>query len=105
MEDSLYAFLVAHLPGCGITRQYGHDRLRADIVIEDVVAIELKHGLASTSEFHRLVGQVESYARWGVKLVVVLTGRADPDMVHRVGDHVAQRFSSLDARLVLKVVK
>jgi len=76
--------------------------LRADIVIEDAVAVELNHGLTSTSECNRFVGQLEGYAEWGIRLVVVLAGPTDADIVARVRNHLSKRFSSLDARLVIK---
>ena len=94
MEDSLYAFLQARLPGFRITRQYAHDRLKADIVIEEVVAIELKYNLTSASEYKRLIGQLEGYAQWGIRLVLVLVGSTDPDISRRVAEHLQRRFDS-----------
>ncbi len=101
MEDSLYQFLQARLPGFRITRQYAHDRLKADIVIEEAVAIELKCDLASTSEYQRLIGQLEGYAQWGIRLVLVLAGSTDPDISHRVAEHLERRFGSLRAKLIV----
>lgn len=95
LQDSLYEYLQRRLPGYRITREYAHDRLKADIVIEEAVAIELKHDLAHKSEFQRLIGQLEDYAQWGIPLVVVLVGRTNPDFAHRVSEHLEQRFNSL----------
>ena len=104
MEDSLYGFLQVRLPGFRITRQYAHDRLKADIVIEEVVAIELKYNLTSASEYNRLIGQLEGYAQWGISLVLVLVGSSDPDISRRVGEHLHRRFDSTfpKAKLVFR---
>jgi hypothetical protein len=83
------------LPSFRITRQYGHGRLRADIVIEEKVASELKYALATKPEYQRLIGQLEDYARWDILLIVVLAGPSDSDLVRQVSDHLERRFNAL----------
>jgi hypothetical protein len=104
LEDSLFQFLQTRLPGFRITRQYAHDRLKADIVIEQAVAIELKYDLAHKSEYQRLIGQLEDYAQWNIPLVLILAGRTDPDIEHRVREHLERRFDSPypRARLIMR---
>ena len=101
-EQSLYEFLCSKLAGFRIRRQYPHDRIRADIVIEDIVAIELKWNLQSTEEFQRFIGQLEGYSRWGVGLVVVFLGSCDPDLVARVKDRVGSDWDDSDAEVLIK---
>ncbi len=106
-ERSLCDFLRARLPGLRITPQYGHDRFAADIFVADKVAIELKRNLNSTAEYQRLVGQIENYAEWRVRLVVVLVGTTDPDLADRIEDHLNRRFNTFydEAKLVTKRVE
>ncbi len=84
IEDSLYNFLVKKLEGLTIRRQFRYDRITADLLIEDVVAIEIKLNLTKTREFQHLIGQIETYAEWDKDLVVVLVGEVDPDIKDRI---------------------
>lgn len=102
LEAALHEFLTAELPHCRVTRQYGHDRIRADIVIEGVVAIELKFALSTGGDYQRLIGQIEEYARWGIRFVVVLVKSVDQDFARRVREHVERRFNSLQSRVLTK---
>jgi len=58
-EKSLYEFLHKEMPDHQITKQSGRGRVRADLVIADRVAIELKHNLDTTAKYQRLIGQIE----------------------------------------------
>lgn len=100
-QESLSVFLQRQLPRFTIVRQYGHDRLRADIVIEGKVAIELKFGLNSTSNFQRLIGQIEEYEDWGIRLLIVLIGNADQDLVHRLEKRIERPIYD-EIRLIRK---
>src|ERR1051326_1179333 len=103
LEDSLYAYLLDQLPGFTITRQYGLDRGRVDIVIERPVAIELKYRLNDTGDYHRLIGQLEELARSPLYAVIVLAGETDPDISRRVLEHIEDRFDlGSRGKLVLK---
>jgi len=84
IEESLYDYLVSKLEGLSLRRQFRYDRITADLLIEDVVAIEIKLNLTGTKEFQRLIGQIETYAKWDKDLVVVLVGEVDPDIRDRI---------------------
>lgn len=73
-ERDLHRHLVAELPGLRVDRQFPHGRVRADLLVDGRVALELKVGLCSNAEYNRLVAQLDGYRRWGVALVVVLVG-------------------------------
>jgi hypothetical protein len=88
IEESLYGHLVRNLEGLSIRRQFRYDRITADILIEDEVAIEIKLNLTGTREFHRLIGQIETYAKWGKDLVIVLVGEVDLDIKDRIEDRL-----------------
>jgi hypothetical protein len=95
-EASLKRFLQRELPGTKIERQYwlqGSDGRRVgklDLVVDDVLAIEMKRLLRS-SEADRAVGQVWKYAEaWtqGPVLLLLCETRADfaqAAFVNRVG--------------------
>jgi hypothetical protein len=83
-ENSLFAYLHAVLPSTQVTKQYGVGRTKADIVVNKSVAIEMKHNLDSTAEFQRLVGQLMDYEDWKGRIIVLLTGENDPELVKRV---------------------
>lgn len=104
-ETSLYEFLLAELPGFQITRQYSQDRFRVDIAIERRVAVELKHNLATTAEYQRLVGQLVEYAAWPMSLVLVLTGTSDRDIAHRLKRDIQRHIDSWGGRSGRLVVK
>jgi len=102
IEESLHAHLTKHLRGLDIRRQFPHDRVRADILINEEVAIEIKLDLVTAAEFHRLIGQLDCYARWGVRMVVLLVGQVDPDLKARVEERLLKDWSDEDeARVVL----
>lgn len=80
-ELSLYDFLVPHLEGFSIIRQFGIGRTRADLVIERSLAIELKHDLDTKGQLQRLIGQLTEYEHWRGRLIILLTGRQDHDLL------------------------
>lgn len=88
VQDELNAHLQERLSGLIIRTQFPHDRIKADFLIEDSLAIEVKLNLTHTREFQRLIGQLETYARWGKDLVVLIVGDADPDMKERILDRL-----------------
>lgn len=89
-EKSLYDFLQQRLDGIQITRQYARGRVRADIAIGDKVIVEIKNNLDSTSKYHRLVGQLNEYKDWNEKIIVVLCGRTDPNLLHQLRKHIEE---------------
>lgn len=80
-ETSLTEFLRQELPeGIKITPQYSQGRFRADIMIDDRLIVEIKYNLDTTDKYHRLVGQIITYKDWTGKVILILTGQADPDL-------------------------
>lgn len=106
-EDSFYNFLLENIPDFTITRQYALGRTKADIVVEDGFIIELKHNLTGTNEYHRVIGQITEYKKWGWPLLVVLTGTTDPDLQKRLERHLDSEWPSIDpddAKVVIKKI-
>lgn len=79
-ERSLYIFLHERFTELQVTKQFASGRIRADIAVEDKIIIELKNNLDTTSKYHRLVGQLESYKNWNGSVFVVLCGRTDRNL-------------------------
>jgi len=101
IEESLYTHLAKHLKGHDIRRQFPHDRVRADILIDQEVAIEIKLNLTTTAEFQRLIGQLECYADWGVRIMVLLVGQVDATLKRRVEKRLRKDWGDEDeARVV-----
>ncbi|HJP17570.1 MAG TPA: hypothetical protein QF468_02825 [Nitrospinota bacterium] len=101
IEESLYAHLTNHMKGHDIRRQFPHDRVRADILINEKVAIEIKLNLTSTAEFQRLIGQLETYARWGVQMIVLIVGQIDMNLKTRLEERLLADWDDEEsARLV-----
>jgi len=79
-ENNLCAFLRRELPDFRVTPQYAQGRFRADLQVGENMVIEIKHNLNTTAKYQRLVGQVTSYGEWKGKVVLLLMGKADPDL-------------------------
>jgi hypothetical protein len=101
IEESLHAHLAKHLKRHDVRRQFRHDRVTADILINEKLAIEIKINLTKTAEFQRLIGQLDCYADWGVQIIVLLVGEVDPDLKRRVEDRLQKDWGDeYQARLV-----
>ena len=83
-EESLASFLSARFDYLEIRRQFPFGRIRADIVVEQTVAIELKFHLNLTTEFQRLIGQLDTYSEWGLRLIVLVVGDIQDDFKRRI---------------------
>lgn len=83
-ERSLCAHLKRNLPNIKIVSQYAVGRARADLVIGEAVIVEIKTDLQSTSECNRLIGQLNGYADWDGRVIVLLTGKTDNDLLELV---------------------
>ena len=79
-EKSLYDYLHKELGDVQITRQYARGRVRADLAAADKVIIELKTNLDTTSKLQRLIGQLNGYESWEGRVVILLTGKTDPNL-------------------------
>ena len=95
-EKSLYSYLEKELEDIQITRQYAKGRIRADIVVDDVVIIELKNNFDSTAKYQRLVGQLSEYKEWDGNIVVLLTGKTDSNLKRQLTQHVKEYDDLLD---------
>jgi hypothetical protein len=96
-ERSLVRFLKKRLPGVEARTQQPFEaddgsRGRIDVVVDDVLAIELKRGLRASAEADRAVGQIFKYAAsWKNGPVVLLLCEAtwdfaDQPMVRRLAE-------------------
>jgi hypothetical protein len=85
-QNSLSNYLRDNLNGPRVTKEYKIERTAIDIVVGDKVAIEIKVGFNRTTEFHRLKGQLEDYAREFSRIVIVLCGELDDDLVDKLED-------------------
>ena len=87
-EKSLYEFLHNKLEDIQVTKQYAKKRIRADIVVGDQVIIELKHNLDTTAKYQRLLGQISEYSEWKGAIIVLLTGKTDPNLKKELMRHI-----------------
>ncbi len=87
-ELSLYNFLHERFSEIQVTKQFANGRVRADLVVEDRILIELKNHLDETAKFHRLIGQLESYRSWDGYVFVVLCGRTDRNLFKELKRHM-----------------
>ena len=105
IEESLYIYLSSHMKGHDIRRQFPYDRVRADILINEMVAVEIKLNLISTTEFQRLIGQLETYARWGKRMIVLVVGQIDMNLKSRIEERLLSDWGDEEsARLIHKEI-
>lgn len=64
-----------------ITPQFALGRIRIDLVIGKNVGVELKKDLSTTSEYQRLLGQLLQLKDWSGKIIIVLVGKTDPNIL------------------------
>jgi len=101
IEESLYEYLTKQLKWYDVRRQFRHDRIIADILINEKLAIEIKLNLTKTTDFRRLIGQLDCYANWGVRMIVLLVGQVDTDLMRRVEDRLQKDWEDeYEARIV-----
>jgi len=79
-ERSLYEYLHEQFGDLQVTKQYARGRIRADLCVAGKVIVELKNNLDTTAKYQRLVGQLTEYKRWDGRVVVLLTGKTDPNL-------------------------
>lgn len=103
VESSLALHLSQRINGAEIRRQFAYDRIRADLLIEETVAIEIKLNLRSTNEFQRLIGQLETYARWGKRTIVLLVGETDENLQRRIKERLLSDWGDEDCARVVHV--
>ena len=101
IEESLHAYLAKRLKWHDVRRQFRHDRVTADILINEKLAIEIKLNLTKKGECDRLIGQLDSYANWGVQMIVLLVGQVDADLKRRVEERLQKDWEyEYEPRLV-----
>lgn len=87
-ENSLYEYLHRELGGVQVTKQFAKGRIRADLAVAERVIIEIKHNLNATAKYQHLIGQLEDYQNWDGYVVIVLIGKADPNLRKQLGEYV-----------------
>jgi hypothetical protein len=101
IEESLYKYLAKELNRYDVRRQFRHDRITADILINEKLAIEIKLNLTRTEDFRRLIGQLDCYANWGVRMIVLLVGKVDADLMRRVEERLQKDWEDeYEARVI-----
>jgi len=101
IEESLHEYLAKQLKWYDVRRQFRHDRIIADILINEKLAIEIKLNLIRIDDFRRLIGQLDCYANWGVRMIVLLVGKVDNDLMRRVEERLQKDWEDEDeARVV-----
>lgn len=107
-EDSLYDYILENLEGIEVIKQYGRGRMRADLVVNDDVIIELKNNLDATSKCQRLIGQLSDYKEWDGPIIVVLCGKTDPNLLKKVEkfaeDHIEATGIGVTFEEVFRVI-
>ena len=94
-EKSLYSFLHKELGDIQVTKQFARGRVRADLAVGDKVIIELKNSLDTTAKYQRLMGQLREYQDWDGFIVVVLTGKTDPNLRKELDNYVEKEGATL----------
>ena len=79
-EKSLYDYLHDNLEAIQVTKQYAKGRIRADIVVNDNVIIEMKNNLDTTGKLQRLVGQLDTYKKWDGDIIILLCGKTEANI-------------------------
>jgi len=94
-EDALYTYISKKLgKGHVARRQFWAANSRADILIDfgdddPKVAVELKADLTDRNEYHRVLGQMWTYATdCQCDAVLVLCGKCDPALVKLAENYV-----------------
>ena len=99
------AFLRRELPeDTKITPQYAQGRFRADLVIDDRLVVEIKYNLDSTAKYQRLIGQVAAYKDWKGQVILLLTGKTDPDLKKELNSYLKKeglRDSILEDKVIV----
>ena len=103
-EISLYCFLHDNLKDFQVTRQYARGRVRADIVVEDHIVLEIKNNLESTTKYHRLIGQLSEFRNWSGHIIVVLCGDTDRNIRKELDRFLvdSRMFKDGDLRVIQK---
>lgn len=87
-SDALAAHLRKALPDAHVEREYRHEGTTCDIRVgfsqEDEVLVEVKWQLQRKSDYDRLVGQIEGLKPQRNKLMVVLIGDTNQQLVGRL---------------------
>lgn len=101
-EKSLYAYLHEVFGDTQITKQFAQGRLRADLKIGDTVIVEMKHNLDSTAKLQRLLGQLSLYDEWRGRVVVLLTGETEPNLLKELKRFIEkQGWDDIDEKVTV----
>jgi len=61
------------------------------------------HVETSTAEFQRMIGQLETYARWGVQIVVLIVGQIDNDLEKRIEERLLTDWDDEESARVVHI--
>lgn len=95
-EKSLYDYLESKLSSFKITKQFARGRVRVDLAIQDRVIIELKHNFNTTAKYQRLIGQLSEYESWDERIIILLTGKTDPNLRKELERYIQKQFGISD---------
>ena len=88
-ENSLVSHWRKIQPKDRVTPQYAVGRTKADIVVNESIIIELKKDLKTTGQRDRLKGQLTNYTEWKGRIIVVLVGDVDLDILSNLRDYAS----------------
>lgn len=87
-ENSLYKYLHKKLPDIQVTKQYSQGLIRADLLVGAEVLVELKYNLNTTAKYHRLLGQLAEYRNWDGRIVLLLLGETEPNLLKQLNHYL-----------------
>lgn len=50
------------------------------MLVGDKVIVEIKNNFNTTTKYQRLIGQIKEYKEWEGEIIIVLTGKTDPNL-------------------------
>jgi histidinol phosphatase-like enzyme len=99
-ENSLFEYLHKELGDIQITKQYAVGRIKADLMVGKNVIVEMKTNLKTTNAYQRLVGQLTQYAEWQGRIVIILTGQTDINLLKDLKAFVKKQNDSFAVTLI-----
>lgn len=113
-SDDCYQFLKEKMKSVHVTRDDKNSKKGLDIGLRyetmygaESVGIEFKFNLTKTSEFNRLIGQIETKGRQYQSIIIVLVGVSNNNMVVELKKWISSKdnimgFSNKIIRLKIK---
>ena len=104
-ERELGDFLVRELPCVDVTWKMDLMEFRADFVVADSVAVELKRDLDSFAEYDELLDRLKSMKDWHGWVIVLLVGKTNAGLVRALQAKVKTWHISGDLGAKVKVIR